>query len=80
MAVGVSRSTRSLDRSQNVPLEFTADMFEAVEEEWGLVTRLDGPSTEEEDFYLMLQRANEFDEQDIALGMDKPYIEFCGQG
>jgi hypothetical protein len=63
-----------------VPIEFTADMFQAVEEEWGLVTRLDAPSTEEEDFYLMLQRADEFDAQDVALGMDKYYIEFCGQG
>lgn len=34
-----------------MPIEFTADMFEAVEEEWGLVTRLDARSTEEEDFY-----------------------------
>jgi len=29
--------------------------------------------------YLMLQRALEFDEQDISLGMDTYHVEWCGQ-
>jgi hypothetical protein len=29
--------------------------------------------------YFMLQRAFEFNEQDVALGMDTYYIEWCGQ-
>ena len=30
-------------------------------------------------YYLILQRALEFDEQDVALGMDTYHIEWCGQ-
>lgn len=29
--------------------------------------------------YLMLQRAMEFDEQDVSLGMDTYHVEWCGQ-
>lgn len=29
--------------------------------------------------YLMLQRAFEFDEQDVELGMDTYHVEWCGQ-
>ncbi len=29
--------------------------------------------------YLMLQRALDFDEQDVALGMDTYHVEWCGQ-
>ena len=29
--------------------------------------------------YLMLQRAFEYDEQDVALGMDTYHVEWCGQ-
>jgi hypothetical protein len=45
-----------------------------------LVTALAAPSTDQHDFYLMLQHRQVYDDQDKRLGMDKPYIEFCGQG
>jgi hypothetical protein len=45
-----------------------------------LVTALAAPSTDQHDFYLMLQHKQVYDDQDKRLGMDQPYIEFCGQG
>jgi len=63
-----------------MPHQFTAKELSISEKDWGLLTVLSAPSTEDEDFYLMFQSANAYDEQDIRLGMDKPYIEYCGQG
>ena len=63
-----------------MPIEFTATQFSATQKDWGLLTILTGPSTDEQDFYLMLQRADKFDARDVARGSDKYYIEFCGQG
>ena len=45
-----------------------------------MVTTLAAPSTEDEDFYLMLQHKLNYDAQDVKLGMNRPYVEFCGQG
>lgn len=45
-----------------------------------LIVTFGAPSTEGEDFYLMLQHQDEYDEQDAELGMDQPCIEYCGQG
>jgi hypothetical protein len=51
-----------------------------VEEDGVLVTGLSAPSTEEHDFYLTLQHKSEHSLEDVRLGMEKPYIEYCGQG
>jgi hypothetical protein len=63
-----------------MPTGFVATEFGVTEEDEVLVTTLGAESTEDEDFYLMVQHANEYDDQDVKLGMDKPYIEYCGQG
>lgn len=63
-----------------MPTRFTATKVSVTEENGVLITALAAPSTEEDDFYLMLQHKDSHDEQDIRFGMDKPYIEFCGQG
>ncbi len=59
---------------------FHAVEFSATEETWGYLTVLGGQSTEEEDFYLMLQRPYSYSKDAVRWGQDKPYIEFCGQG
>ncbi len=59
---------------------FLATKFSVTEERGVLVTALGADSTEDDDFYLMLQHKDRYTEQDIELGMDQPYIEYCGQG
>lgn len=59
---------------------FLATKFSVTEEHGVLVTALGAESTEDDDFYLMLQHKDHYTEQDRALGMDQPYIEYCGQG
>lgn len=59
---------------------FVATEFTVIEEDGVLITTLGAPSTEEDDFYLMLQHKDEYDEQDVKFGMDQPYIEYSGQG
>jgi hypothetical protein len=59
---------------------FRATEFSAIEETWGYLTVLGAPSTEEEDFYLMLQRPYTYSKDAVQWGQDKPYIEFCSQG
>jgi Immunity protein 10 len=59
---------------------FHATSCNVTEESGVLITTLAAPSTEEEDFYLMLQHKAEHDAQDVKFGMDIPYIEYCGQG
>jgi len=61
-------------------VSFHADNVTIKQESWGLVVSLTGESTEEEDFYLMLQRKKDFTEQDVKFGMADVYIEVCGQG
>jgi len=63
-----------------MPVGFVATDFSVKDENGVLVTALGAPSTEEDDFYLMLQHKHVHDEQDRRFGMDKPYIEYCGQG
>lgn len=69
-----------MEEGVRMPAGFVADAFAAVEDDGLLIVTLGAPSTEDEDFYLMLQHQDEYDEQDIELGMDQPYIEYCGQG
>jgi len=59
---------------------FTATDMSVVEEHGVLITTLNAPSTEEDDFYLMLQHHDEYTVQDVEFGMNMPYIEYCGQG
>ncbi len=63
-----------------MPAGFAADAFAAVEDDGLLIVTLGAPSTEDEDAYLMLQHQDEYDEQDVELGMDQLCIEYCGQG
>ena len=41
---------------------------------------LGGESTEDEDFYLTLQRKKHFTDQDVKFGTADVYIEVCSQG
>jgi len=59
---------------------FNATELSVLEEDEALITTLALKQGAGDPLYLMLQRADEFDEQDVALGMDEPYIEYCGQG
>ena len=63
-----------------MPVTIHASQLSVIEEHGVLVTTLAAPSTEDEDFYLMLQHKPAYDGQDLKFGMNKPYIEFCGQG
>lgn len=74
-----ARSAQTLD-PYAMPSGFTAQQLSITEESGVLVIGFGAPSTEEEDFYLMLQHKDEYDEQDVEFGMNEPYIEYCGQG
>jgi hypothetical protein len=63
-----------------MPTGFAATDFSVIREHGVLVTTLGGPSTEAEDLYLTLQHKEPYTAQDVKLGMNQPYIEFCGQG
>ena len=58
---------------------FTATELSVLHEDDALITTLAAPAANGEPVYLMLQCADDYDEQDVALGMDEPYIEYCGQ-
>ena len=58
---------------------FTATDLSVLAEDDALITTLAAPAANGETVYLMFQRADQYDEQDVALGMDEPYIEYCGQ-
>ena len=58
---------------------FTANELSVINEDDALITTLAAPAGKGEPVYLMLQRADEYDEQDVAMGMDEPYIEYGGQ-
>ena len=63
-----------------MPVTIHASQLSVIEEHGVMVTTLAAPSTEDEDFYLMLQHKLNYDAQDVKLGMNRPYVEFCGQG
>jgi hypothetical protein len=63
-----------------MPVGFVADQWSVVDEGGLLVTSLSAASTEEDDFYLLLQHKRVYGAQDARMGMDQPYIEYCGQG
>lgn len=63
-----------------MPVCFHAHQISVAREAWGLIVTLRGDSTDEMDYYLMLQRKTHFTEQDTKLGMADVYIEYCGQG
>jgi len=66
--------------TQPMPTGFAATDFSVASENGVLVTALRAPSTDEDDFYLMLQHKEPYTKQDVKFGWDKPYIEYCGQG
>lgn len=59
---------------------FTATEVSVLDEHGVLITTLSAPSTEDDDFYLMFQHKEPYTAQDTKFGMDKPYVEYCGQG
>lgn len=59
---------------------FAATEVSVLEEHGVLVTTLSAPSTEDDDFYLMFQHKEQYTAQDVKLGMNEPYVEYCGQG
>jgi hypothetical protein len=59
---------------------FAATEVSVLDEHGVLVTTLSAPSTEDDDFYLMFQHKEPYTAQDTKLGMNKPYVEYCGQG
>lgn len=63
-----------------MPTSFLATKFSVLEQDGVLITTLGAPSTDEDDYYLMLQLGLSQTKQDVEFGMDKPYLEFCGQG
>jgi hypothetical protein len=63
-----------------MPVGFVATEVHVVRHDGVLVTTLGAPSTEADDFYVMVQHKDEFSEQDVKFGMRLPYIEYCGQG
>ena len=62
------------------PVGFLATDFSVTSENGVLITAFGAPSTEEDDFYLMLQHKLIRNEEHEKFGMDQPYIEYCGQG
>ena len=63
-----------------MPTSFAATQFAVLEQDGVLTTTLQALSTEDEDYDLMLQLGLLHTKQDVELGMDKPYLEYCGQG
>ena len=62
-----------------MPTGFNATELSVFEEHDALVTALGASPGDGDGPYLMFQRRRIYDEEDIKLGMDKPYIEYCGQ-
>jgi hypothetical protein len=62
-----------------MPTGFNATELSVFEEHDALVTALGASPGEGDGPYLMFQRRRIYDEEDIKLGMDKPYVEYCEQ-
>jgi Immunity protein 10 len=63
-----------------MPTGVLATQFSVTEEHGVLVAAQGAESSEDDDFYLMLQHKDHYTEQDATVGMNQPYIEYCGQG
>jgi hypothetical protein len=63
-----------------MPVCFEATDFSVTEEGGVLMTVLGAPSTEDDDFYLVLQSKDAYSAEDRRFGFDQPYLEYCGQG
>ncbi len=63
-----------------MPVGFEATDFSVTEEDGVLMTALGAPSTEGDDFYLMLQSKDSYSAEDRRFGFDQPYLEYCRQG
>ncbi len=59
---------------------FTAIEMNILDEDGVLVTTLSAPSTDAGDFYVMFQHKDQYTAQDVKCGMNKPHVEYCGQG
>jgi hypothetical protein len=63
-----------------MPIKFNASVVSATEEDWGTLIIFSVDETLEAERYLMIQRAREFSNEAVRLGMNDVYIETCGQG
>jgi len=63
-----------------MPEGFSATQVSVSRDDGVLIVALGAPSTEQDDHYLMLQRNDRETEEEARLGMNMPYVEFCGQG
>lgn len=63
-------------------ISFQASTIEITTPDWGVVVTLsaDYEDDADEEWYLTLQRKDEYTRRDIALGMNNVHIECCGQG
>lgn len=63
-----------------MPIKFNASVVRTTEEDWGTLIIFSVDETLEAERYLMIQRAREFSNEDVQLGMNDVYIETCSQG
>ena len=61
-------------------ISFHATHVSVTKEDWGTIVMWSADDNLASERYLVLQAADEYDEQDVRLGMDDIYIETCGQG
>ena len=61
-------------------ITFHATNVSVTQEDWGTLVLWSADENLACERYLMLQAADEYDEQDVRFGMDDIYIETCGQG
>jgi hypothetical protein len=63
-----------------MPAGFEATDFSVTEQGGVLTISLGAPSTEHDDFYLVLQSKDSYSAEDGRFGFDQPHLEYCGQG
>ena len=61
-------------------ISFHATRVSVTREHWGTLVIWSADEDLASERYLMLQAADEYNEQDVRFGMDDIYIETCGQG
>lgn len=61
-------------------IRFHANHVAVTREDWGDLVVLSADEDLAAERYLMLQAKDSYDEQDVQFGMDKIYVETCGQG
>ena len=62
-----------------MPTGFSSTQLSISRNDGVLIIALGAPSTEQEDYYLLLQRNEAESTEDAKLGTSGPHVEFCGQ-